>query len=88
MKQLFLKDGTILDVTIFENEHQRSIQVREDEFINYEVSKGNSVTEQYLFLGDTTDQFKIWEAKNAIEIYDHFEQYWKFLTIQKDIEDK
>jgi hypothetical protein len=80
IKKLYLNNGTYVEVTTFENEHQRSIKVWENDFVNYEVSKGRNAAEQYLFLGDTTENMKIWDVKIAIEIYDHFEQHWNYLT--------
>lgn len=80
MKKLYLNNGSSVDVTLFENEFKRSITVYEDDFINFTVSKGKAAVEQYIFLGDTTEKLKIWDAELAIEIYKSFDQHWKYLT--------
>lgn len=79
--KLYLANGSYENATTFENEHQRSINIIEDDFVKFTVSKGRNATEQYIFLGDSnSDTLKIWDAKLAIEIYEHFEQHWNYLT--------
>jgi len=80
IKKLYLSNGSSVDVTLFENEYQRSINVYEDDFVNFTVSKGKLASEQYIFLGDTTEKLDIWDAELAIEIYKSFEQHWKYLN--------
>lgn len=80
IQRLYLSNGSSVEVTTFENELQRSINVYEDDFINFTISKGKVAVEQYIFLGDTTECLKIWDAELAIEIYKNFEQHWNYLT--------
>lgn len=84
MKKLFLKDGGVLNVTLQAEPGKRTIQVREDDFINYEVSKGWKHSNNLFKLGETTQELKIWELKNALEIYENFEQYWSYLITQNE----
>lgn len=83
IQKLYLPNGSYEMVTTFENELQRSINVYCDNFLNFTVSKGKVATEQYIFLGDTTEHLKIWDAELAIEIYKNFEQHWNYLTEKK-----
>ena len=79
MKRLYLNNGSSVDVTLFEDEFQRTINVYEDDFINLKISKGRAAIDQYIILGDTTQSFKIWDAELALEIYKSFEQHWNYL---------